>query len=213
MPEGQIDKVENARFGSSVACLGKPDANIKTTLVIIGAPYYADYGAVFVYRALEGETSLKLTQKIESPRQSLGFGMKLSDVGKEDSIGVGVGIGSPDVSTSWYVRTKPVPKFEDVSVISHTPATIDLNRFSELKVTVNPRIRFLSNYKTEVEVQARVQYDIDRLNCGNCDRQNSLTVSARGIARGTLDFTFTAKEANFGIDLNNAMGGNLRALK
>ena len=146
IPEGQIDKVQDARFGSSVACLGKPDANIKTTLVIIGAPYYADYGAVFVYRALEGETSLKLTQKIESPRQSLGFGMKLSDVGKEgntlDSIGVGVGIGSPDVSTSWYVRTKPVPKFEDVSVISHTPATIDLNRFSELKVTVNPRIRF-----------------------------------------------------------------------
>ena len=126
MPEGQIDEVQDARFGSSVACLGKPDANIKTTLVIIGAPYFADYGAVFVYRALEGETSLKLTQKIESPRQSLGFGMKLSDVLLEsEGVGAGVGVGSPEVGGSWYIRTRPVPRFEDLSTITHSPENIN----------------------------------------------------------------------------------------
>ena len=39
-----------SRFGSSVACLGRPDASILDTLVVVGAPYYEATGAVFVYR-------------------------------------------------------------------------------------------------------------------------------------------------------------------
>ena len=39
-----------SRFGSSVACLGRPDAAILDTLVVVGAPYYEATGAVFVYR-------------------------------------------------------------------------------------------------------------------------------------------------------------------
>ena len=60
----------NARFGSSVECLGDTDRNTSVygyprKKVIVGAPYYDGNGAVFVYRYRQNR--LELSQTIKSP--------------------------------------------------------------------------------------------------------------------------------------------------
>ena len=40
VPEGDPQNKQNARFGSSVACLGAPDTSDDTFLVVVGAPYF-----------------------------------------------------------------------------------------------------------------------------------------------------------------------------
>ena len=39
-PDTDPQNLLNARFGSSVACLGAPDANSESVFVVVGAPYF-----------------------------------------------------------------------------------------------------------------------------------------------------------------------------
>ena len=59
----------NARFGSSVACLGQTDGEASQK-VMVGAPYYEEKGAVFVFRSKKetstGKYRLELSQIIMS---------------------------------------------------------------------------------------------------------------------------------------------------
>ena len=78
-------------FGSSVGCLGDTDAD-KRKEVIVGAPYFGDNGAVFVYKATHstGDWRLELRQTILSPS-----GEKVSPV--SPSRGFGLRVESPVV--------------------------------------------------------------------------------------------------------------------
>ena len=49
-PPGELEQVTGAMFGSSLACLGQSDSGDVTKMVVVGAPYYDQHGAVFVYR-------------------------------------------------------------------------------------------------------------------------------------------------------------------
>ena len=57
----------NARFGSSVACLGQTDGEASQK-VMVGAPYYEEKGAVFVFRYNKHNKHniLELSQTIKS---------------------------------------------------------------------------------------------------------------------------------------------------
>ena len=54
----------NARFGSSVSCLGDTDGE-GSQKVMVGAPYYEEKGAVFVFR-YNRQDKLELSQTIKS---------------------------------------------------------------------------------------------------------------------------------------------------
>ena len=65
---------KNARFGSSVECLGDTDRDTGVDghprmKVMVGAPYYDGNGAVFVYRYRQDR--LELSQTIKSPGKDL----------------------------------------------------------------------------------------------------------------------------------------------
>ena len=49
-PPGEAEKSNGGRFGSSLACLGQTDISSLRKMVVVGAPYYDENGAVFVYR-------------------------------------------------------------------------------------------------------------------------------------------------------------------
>ena len=49
-PTGELEQVTGAMFGSSLACLGNSDSGDVTKMVVVGAPYYNQHGAVFIYR-------------------------------------------------------------------------------------------------------------------------------------------------------------------
>ena len=68
-------------FGSSVSCLGDTDAD-KRKEVIVGAPYFGENGAVFVYKATHstGDWRLELRQTILSPS-----GEKVSPVSPDEN--------------------------------------------------------------------------------------------------------------------------------
>ena len=41
VPDGNTEQLKDARFGSSIACLGQPDTKLEsTTLVVVGAPHF-----------------------------------------------------------------------------------------------------------------------------------------------------------------------------
>ena len=58
-------EMKNARFGSSVACLGNTDGS-QYQKVMVGAPYYEENGAVFVFRYKLETGKLELAQTIKS---------------------------------------------------------------------------------------------------------------------------------------------------
>ena len=58
-------EMRNARFGSSVACLGNTDGS-QYKKVMVGAPYYEENGAVFVFRYKLETGKLELSQTIKS---------------------------------------------------------------------------------------------------------------------------------------------------
>jgi len=223
LPDTDPQNLLNARFGSSVACLGAPDpsdtTDTATMLVVVGAPYYRSQGAIFVYRSrkdsntLMGSTGLMSDpQIILSPAasSSRGFGMKLSnpDPGLDWStrtsgtswMADGIAVSSPETGEAWYYRTRPLIRINgDQSSFSAQPPTINFKEIpTTITVTASPKVEFLSSAQSTVMVTAIASYDSKRLSLETGPTQ-AVTVSTNT----KLVFEFRPVQRNFGIDEQN----------
>ena len=144
-------RLSGARFGSSVGCLALADS---TNQVIVGAPYYLETGAVFLFRMRNNK--LELSQTIQSPGlPTRGFGLRLS----EAKLGAGIAVAAPDNREAFFIRARPVPRFRDISSIRIEPKVIDPKRDKQITVKIEPKIIRMSDPSVELIIQAEVETD------------------------------------------------------
>ncbi|XP_008555233.1 integrin alpha-PS4 isoform X2 [Microplitis demolitor] len=106
-------KVEDARFGSSVMCLGDID-NDGYKDIAVGAPYENDHGAVYIFNGQQQGLSKTWSQKItgdQFPDQLQGFGISISEPRDVD------GNGYPDFAVGAFKSSHAV-LFRSRSVIN-----------------------------------------------------------------------------------------------
>ena len=146
------ERLSGARFGSSVGCLALADSD-STNQVIVGAPYYQETGAVFVYRLRNNQ--MELSQTIRSPGlPTRGFGLRLSHPSQ-----TGLGVAAPDSREVFYIRVRPVLRFQDISSVSFEPKFIDPKKDREITLKIDPKIHRLSARSEELRVSAEVETD------------------------------------------------------
>ena len=167
--------MRNSRFGSSVACLGNTDGG-SSKKVMVGAPYYQENGAVFVFRY---RNKLELSQIIQSQGKNLktlcvriclvagvdsrGFGLRLSDPQTVESDGEtltsGIAVASPERSRVYYIKAKPVPRLDDFTQVFISPKTIDPQDTKTINLTVWPRIWRQSASSVKLNIRGSVKTD------------------------------------------------------
>lgn len=193
-PPVRMRDARNARFGSSVACLGNTDQTDGSKKVIVGAPYYEDNGAVFVYRY---KNKLVLSQTIKSPGvASRGFGLKLSDPQVSTKNGktltTGIAVGGPENSRAYYIRVKPVPRLRDYSWLEISPSTIDPNRTKTISLTVKP---YIIRVPVKLNIRGTVKTD-NRLRLINSQSVVQTIFSSGQIIAEDLIFKFSLNLGN-----------------
>ena len=93
---------------------------------------------------------------LHSGPASRGFGWRLSDQVLPHP---GLGVGAPDSSRSYFIRTRPVPRFRDISIIEIDPKTIDTKKHKKITLKIKPRIFRISYPSVQLIIRATVQTD------------------------------------------------------
>jgi len=201
-PSGDHDKTMNARFGSSVACIGDTDEE-GSEEVVVGAPFFDTKGAIFLYRAKQDRTKgLVLSQVIES-KGAVSFGMKLSTskLNMKDFSSKGFAIGAPVGTSSAYIKVRKVPRFTDISRVIVMPRNVDPLTTKQIHVTIRPAIERRTEFSEILRITASAITDSRLI----LTSKNNKTDIGKDTAFGReLTFTFEPRKPNFGQrDLSN----------
>ena len=201
-PSGDHDKTMNARFGSSVACIGDTDED-GSEEVVVGAPFFNTKGAIFLYRAKQDRTKgLVISQIIESNGPA-SFGMKLSTskLNMKDSFNNGFAIGAPAGTSSSYIKVRKVPRFTDVSRVTMMPRSVDPQTTKQIHVTIRPAIERRTDFSETLSITASVITDSRLI----LTSSNNKTEIGKDTTFGReLTFTFEPSKPKFGQqDLSN----------
>ena len=154
------EKVNGARFGEALACLGDTD-NDSHEDIVIGAPYYLDNGAIFIYYGSKVGISDKKPQIIlgkDLVHQPKGFGKSLAKVNWK-TLAVGAHVSNQVI----LIESRPVVRFLPQSSAQSLTSTIELTQkqnFIEMQVEL--RLEFPSLPLDEYEgLSATIHFILD----------------------------------------------------
>eukprot|EP00092_Neocalanus_flemingeri_P029458 GFUD01031988.1.p1 GENE.GFUD01031988.1~~GFUD01031988.1.p1 ORF type:complete len:997 (+),score=213.69 GFUD01031988.1:96-3086(+) len=193
-PPGDQEEQMGARFGSAVACLGDTDGD-GSEEVVVGAPFFDNIGAIFIYRAKKSTQGLLLSQIIKSQGMS-GFGMKLSTSKLKDTSARGFAVGAPAGQNSVYIKVRNVPRFTDITHVKVNPKSVTSNETKLVVVTVTPTIQRKTKFTDKLTITAKITTDNRLVETNQIQKTEIKGDENFG---NSLEFTFNPEQPDFGL--------------